>query len=350
MSLSSLEKVLRLATTDVRQYQRMEHGKIQTVHAHTEDVAGKLGNGWIAEPLWKEGQEKWEKAGEAAALRGRSEASVKAHDSASATASRDAKAKIAADRARRQAARDALKEKARNSPTAQARRERMSARSASLQERYGIPSGSAPEDRFSGGLQSRVEGLEQQRQRTGERVSQSKLFSAPVPPSTDKLLRDASTRAVAEAAARGGGVDQSVIDNIMAQMADMEDRITSAHVKKTEAAKAAEAVEAHKKDEGRAKLAINLLGILAGIMLIATTGGIGALVGEVMAFGWTVEVAKELATYHGVESGAHEGVNQLLAHPVRETGKLVSRAGQAVSRAVTPRPGPETLPPLLRPR
>lgn len=355
MDESPLEKLLRLATVDVGGFQRVERGRVQHVRPHTETTAAAEAaaqKGWVPQPLWQDNE--W-KAGSgvsrAAHDAAHDTASRTAHDTASRTAkATDAKDELAfqarehareeafgaAKQARatvrsRAAASPGGRTHASSSPRAEARAQRMAARSGSLNRTFaGKPSGR---------LQDRVEQMEQDRQDEHDRVSGHPLFSPDqhTPASTGQLspsqqiMHDAATRAVQDAAVKSGAVTPAMMVHALAEMDQMRNRLESFNID-AEAKKVEEQVTRDRQTEAKAVMALNILGIIASILFVAVTGGVGALIGEVMAFGWTVEVGKELLQYHGIESGKHPKIKQALAYPgahVRDVGSTVGHVATA---------------------
>jgi hypothetical protein len=343
LSESPLEKLLRLATANVRGYTRVVRGRAEAVRPHVETRTDAAGGGWIPEPKWQAGQQEWEKEGEAAWEK-KGQAAWESHEwvrrAAEVKPGRDERSGSSRAPAQPGGVRPGADRRPHvSSARAQQRAERMAARSGRLQNRAAGGVQPVP-SRPTGTLQERVEQMESARKTEADRVGNHPLFNQPpaVASPSEQLISEAANRAVQDAAVRSGVMDESTMSHVMGELAALEAQVTSAHQRIASETKEVEKrVEHHKREEARARMALNILGILAGILLIAVTGGVGAIVGEVMAFGWTVEVGRELATYHGIESGKHPKVREVLAHPVAAPSRAVSKTlGSAVTRKQAP--------------
>lgn len=301
-----LDRLLALAQVNVKQFTRMDRGRMQVVHAHVANRAAPANpNGWIPQKQWDAGQAKWIAEGEAAWKKGQA-----------------ARGGVRPDANRRPHAGGSAK--------AQARAQRMAARSNRLQQQTtdkdapsnGSPMAHGGPPGAPGSLQDRVQAMESDRQRAADKVGNHTLFNQQQPGTqspSEQLINDAANRAVQDAALKSGQMDENELSNVMSEVADMEAKLATQA--RSDAKEAANEVNSDRQEEARAVMALNILGIIAGILMVALTGGAGAIIGEVMAFGWTVEVGRELAVYHGITSGRHPMVKEVLAHPAKEAAK-----------------------------
>lgn len=298
---SSVEKLIRLATYNVREYRRFERGRQQVVRPHTGQRTGQP-HGYIPPAAWKRGQQNWEKSGEAAWARNR--------ESWARDRQEDA-------------------------------------------EHGEIPEGL----RRNAGqrLQDFVEDREMQRHAEGRRLADHPAFK--VPGSEGAVgthiaaINDAADKAVDDAAVRGGMHPDEVaqlrqeLANMQARLANLEAQNSAERIaQSTEeaATKAQTGAITHMQhlmhEKGRAALVLNILAIVATLIIgYFTGGGTESVIAELVAAKWTIEAAKALLEFHSVDKGRGRSA---LAHPVRQTEagahKVASGVHKTVSRVGSP--------------
>lgn len=306
MAETSLEKVLRLATVSVRQYDRFERGKEQVVRPHTEARADAMNpTGWIPEASWKAGQQEWIKEGEAA-YEQRGEAAWR-------RAGREA--------TQRAATADADKDRA-ASPGDAAADEARSTGEAPLRQ--------APLERQGRSMQSFVQDMEADRQDAARRLSNHPLFAQTVNQGMvahEQAMAEAADNAVAQAAAASGIYTDGQIAALRDELARLEARLSDMHAQDLAAGKqeVKNQINAEMLEQGRAGMILNILGIVASLIVAAFAGGIGSLIAELMAAKWTIDIAQELINYYAIVKG--HGTRHI-AHPARTAHKAVTKVVQ----------------------
>lgn len=300
---SAVERLLDLATVPVRGYQRFERGKNQVVRPHNEMRAP--GRGYIPQAQWRQGQQDWEKAGEAAWAKGRESW-----------------------------AQDRLQDIAHGEPQAPPALRRAPGQS----------------------LQDFVESREMHQQAQGRRLADHPAFKVPAaegsPGAHIGAINDAADKAVDDAAVRGGMAPDEVAQ-LRRELADMQARLAKVESEASAERLAQRGNEAAQKAEqgaishmqhlmhekGRAALVLNILAIVATLIIgYFTGGGTESIIAELVAAKWTIEAAKSLLEFHVVDKGA--GRKQL-AHPVRETAagaRQAASGARKVARKVSPAP------------
>lgn len=295
---SSLDKLLRLATANVKTYQRFERGREQVVHAHTES---------------------------------RADAHIKAHDSAHNTASRTARA--------------TAESKAREGE--QVFRERGEAAWAKHQQEWEAKHGGRRDEssfvttqpppalrRNGRSLQEFAEDMESDRKQRAGRLGTSPAFGQ-APVSHEGVINSAADQAVDNAVVNSGQMGGDEVAQLRRQMADMQQRLEAMETEaKQAAADAGEEVKGHMAhllhEKGRAALALDLLAVVASLAIAFFAGGGAAgVIAEVMAAKWTVDAAKAIATFHVVDKGVGR---EAMAHPVA-TGKAKAQAATSAAAA-----------------
>lgn len=345
MAESSLEKLVRLATENVKTYQRFERGKNQVVPEHTATYSmDPRGAGYIPEPKWKAGQQEYVAKGEAdwKARGAQHAAAARAHEAAADAAQHAAAAQ--------EAAQDAAKH-ATSGPAAFASSKAAAAGKPDADKPVSGPgafgsafAGPKTPPRRGGTLQDFVHSIEGERQAYANKLNTNPLFTgsdqnAPAAPgamppaTTEAAISTAADIAVDQAAIKSGSLSADDVAALRKEMADMEQRLFEMHqqeLEKTKTAAVGEAATLQDKLDlrrGRAALTLNLLGIVASILVAAVSGGVGAIIAEVMAAKWTVEVAKEITSFFTVEKGYGQ---ETLAHPVAKTAKAAKTAKKTV--------------------
>lgn len=316
MSESPLEKVIRLASVNVRGFERTERGRRQTVRPHTENVRDAANpRGYISEPKWLEGQKIYEQRGEAAWEKRGAEARA-------ADAARDAKE-------------DAARSGWQHISDVKAADDKPSGWQHISQVMR--DAGGVATQRPGRSLQDMVGDLEAMKRGHEDDFANDERFHGPgtMPQSpvetTEQQMHNAADAAIDEAASRGG-IDPNEIAELRKELGDLQEQLSHAMTVEEKDVK-----EQEENDKDRAMLAIHILGIVGSILIAALTGGIGAIVAEVFAGKWTVELARELADYHAAGKGRGR---KALAHPVAQTkagAKKAARGTVAVKTKVAER-------------
>lgn len=322
--LARIEDELRLAVVPVRQFTRLERGREQVVRQHSETTTGTGVDKDIPQADWLKGQQVWKQRGEAAwksagAMERASNATAEARRDAQQAAQRTTEVTQARPPVR---SRSAIASKINDAAQDAASRGRPALERTGEGSQRQLPSSTKG---FS--LQQHVENMETERQSIGRRLSNNPLFGGPehTPGSIapmEQAIHDAADRAVMEAAIRSGIFNPDSMSSTMQELGSMEDKLHQLQGEvKTEVK---QEVDTEVAEQGRAVMALNILGIVAGILVAALTGGIGSSIAAIMVGKWLFDVAKELAVFHGVIK-QDTSLRRVAAHP----GRATAHAGQA---------------------